>query len=73
MEAHNCREFERFGIEPGNVDGNNAERVCWVMPETMCEGIIQGTFIKKFDECESCEFYKKIKEEEEEKFISRMV
>ncbi len=65
MEAYNCQEFEKFGAEPG--------RVCWVMPETMCEGMIQGIFIKKFDECESCEFYQKIKEEEKEKFISRML
>ncbi len=48
---------------------NNAKRACWVIPGAMCEGIIQGTFIEKFDECTSCEFHQKTKEEEGEKFI----
>ncbi len=52
---------------------NNATRACSVIPGTMCEGMIQGTFIEKFDECVSCEFHKKTKEEEGEKFIPTIV
>ncbi len=48
----------------GIHDGSNAGRACWVVAGTMCGGEIQGIFAKKFDNCQVCDFYKKIKEEE---------
>jgi len=48
----------------GIHDGSNAGRSCWVVAGTMCGGEIQGTFAKKFDNCQVCNFYKTIKEEE---------
>ncbi len=49
--------------------GTNAERSCPVIPGTMCEGIVDGAFVEKFDECASCEFCQKSKEKEGDKFI----
>ena len=72
---------EELGVCPSSTEervdgfnsGKNAGRVCWVIPGTMCEGIIQGTFIEKFNECASCEFYQAVKEEEGQKFIPTIV
>ncbi len=48
----------------GVHDGSNGGRSCWVVAGTMCEGEVQGTFAKKFDHCQKCSFYQKVKEEE---------
>lgn len=48
----------------GIHDGSNAGRACWVVAGTMCSGEIEGTFAKKFDDCEVCDFYMNVKEEE---------
>lgn len=48
----------------GVHDGTNAGRACWVVAGTFCGGIVQGTFAKKFDTCEKCEFYRTVKQEE---------
>jgi hypothetical protein len=48
----------------GIHDGKNAGRSCWVVAGTMCGGAVQGTFAKKFDNCQVCDFYKQIKDEE---------
>lgn len=48
--------------------GKNAGRCCWVIAGTLCEGEIQGTFAKKFDLCQKCEFYHLVKEEEHPNF-----
>ncbi len=47
--------------------GKNAGRACWVIAGTMCEGEVQGTFVSK-DDCISCDFYKKVREEEFKNF-----
>ncbi len=44
--------------------GINAGRACWVVGMTMCDGVLQGSFAKKYDICVECDFFKKIKEEE---------
>jgi hypothetical protein len=48
----------------GTHDGVNAGRACWVIAGTLCEGIEQGTFAKKFKNCKECDFYNKVREEE---------
>jgi hypothetical protein len=50
-------------------DGRNAGRSCWIMAGTLCGGAVQGTFAQKYRNCEICEFYKKVKEEEFPKFL----
>lgn len=48
----------------GTHGGKNAGRSCWVISGTLCGGAVQGTFARKFHNCEACDFYKKVKEEE---------
>jgi len=44
--------------------GKNAGRACWVVAMTLCNGKLQGSFAKKYDNCMECDFCKKVKEEE---------
>lgn len=44
--------------------GSKAGRACWVIAGTLCEGALQGTFAKKYENCRTCEFYNKVKDEE---------
>jgi hypothetical protein len=44
--------------------GAKAGRACWVIAGTLCGGKEQGTFAKKFHNCEKCEFYEMVKKEE---------
>jgi hypothetical protein len=53
----------------GSHDGTNAGRACWIVAGTFCEGEIQGTFAKKYDNCSVCEFYESVRKEEFAKFI----
>lgn len=48
--------------------GENAGRTCWVVAGTFCGGQVQGSFAKKFENCEQCEFYRAVKQEEGLKF-----
>jgi len=48
--------------------GLNAGRSCWVLAGTLCGGKVQGTFAQKFKNCEICDFYQKVKQEEFPKF-----
>jgi len=77
-EYNNCgREpggvnSHEFGICPaaketrldGVHGGKNAGRACWVVGMTLCNGELQGSFAKKYDNCMECDFCKKVKEEE---------
>lgn len=51
--------------------GKNAGRSCWLVAGTMCGGKVQGTFAQKYGNCEKCEFFKSVREEERPAF--RMV
>jgi len=44
--------------------GTNAGRACWVVAGTFCGGKVQGTFARKYETCEKCEFYRTVKQEE---------
>lgn len=81
----NCWEFKNCGRGPensGNIcpagiekrldgthNGKNAGRACWAVAGTLCGGIVQGTFAKKYDTCEKCEFYLAVKQEEAAAFV----
>ena len=52
----------------GMHGGQNAGRACWVVAGTYCGGEVQGSFAKKFQNCEQCEFYAKVRQEEALKF-----
>ncbi len=80
----NCWEFKKCGraIKSGEIcpaaseirldeihGGQNGGRACWVIAGTFCGGVVAGTFARKFDTCEKCEFYQSVKKEENSKFI----
>jgi hypothetical protein len=48
--------------------GTNAGRACWVVAGTMCGGEVQGKFAKKYNDCEKCDFYQQVIEEEGKQF-----
>jgi hypothetical protein len=48
--------------------GTNAGRACWVVGGTLCNGSVQETFVKKYDRCIECNFYKKVRSEESSSF-----
>ncbi len=52
----------------GVHDGTNAGRACWVVAGTLCGGIVQGSFAKKYEHCEKCDFYQAVKKEEGYKY-----
>ncbi len=52
----------------GVHDGDHGGRACWVIVGTFCGGSEQGTFAQKYHNCEICDFYKSVKEEEGLKF-----
>ena len=52
--------------------GRHAGRACWVVAGTMCGGIVQGTFARKYEACEKCEFYKKVVDEEGKTYLLSM-
>ena len=43
--------------------GRNAGRACWVVAGTLCGGEVQGTFARKFSNCEKCDFYQLVHRE----------
>lgn len=71
-------KVDEFGIcpaaEEGRADGihqgKNGGRCCWVIQGTFCKGAAaQGSYIEKFcEDCQKCDFYSKVKKEEEPKF-----
>lgn len=70
------KKVHEFGICPATEEqrldtihgGTNAGRACWVVAGTMCKGQVQGTFAQKFSNCQMCNFYTQVKEEEFPKF-----
>ena len=58
-----CPAAEEESLD-GTHSGTNAGRACWVVSGTLCQGIVQGTFAQKFKNCEVCDFYQKVRQEE---------
>jgi hypothetical protein len=50
--------------------GTNGGRTCWLVAGTMCEGDVQGTFARKFKSCQNCTFFRVVKLEEGDAFMS---
>jgi hypothetical protein len=48
--------------------GYQAGRACWVIAGTHCRGEVQGDFAKKYSNCEKCDFYRQVRQEEGAKF-----
>jgi hypothetical protein len=48
--------------------GKNGGRACWTIAGTFCGGKVQGTAAEKRCSCVSCDFYRKVKEEEGSNF-----
>jgi hypothetical protein len=44
--------------------GFNGGRSCWVITGTFCGGKVQGAFAMKMASCTTCDFYKRVLEEE---------
>lgn len=78
MKNLNCWEFKKCGREPGGSKATElgvcpiaaedrppeAEKRCWLVVGTKCGGEVHGIFAKKFEDCRSCEFYQKARENE---------
>ena len=64
------------GVCPASTDtrldgvhgGRNAGRSCWVLAGSMCGGGIQGTYAQKHKNCNTCDFFMKVKSEELSEF-----
>jgi hypothetical protein len=69
-----------LGVCPASVEirlngihgGINAGRACWVVAGTLCHGKVQGTFAKKYDTCEQCDFFNLIRQEERTDYVSSL-
>ena len=48
--------------------GTNGGRACWALSGTLCGGKVQGTFAQKVASCQSCEFYRMVRQQEESGF-----
>jgi len=79
----NCWEWKRCGYGPGSARlcpaaadataqgtnrGANAGRICWTVPGTLCEGVVQGAFHEKQAICLACGFIEQVRREEGEDF-----
>jgi hypothetical protein len=53
--------------------GIHAGRSCWVVPGTCCDGKVQGSFAKKHEVCEQCDFYAAVKSEEGVSFVMSVI
>ncbi|MFQ6103383.1 MAG: two-CW domain-containing protein [Candidatus Glassbacteria bacterium] len=64
-----------LGVCPASIDsscdglngGKNGGRICWSIAGTLCEGITEGTFARKFETCMECDFFMKVMGEENHK------
>ena len=66
-----------LGICPASIElrlqgvhgGVNAGRCCWIVAGTFSPGAPYGLFAREVDGCSECDFFKKVKGEEENNFI----
>lgn len=62
------KRTDELGICPAAVTaefdgingGKNAGRFCWYVAGTLCPGMVQGTFVAKFDSCLKCPFLREV-------------
>ena len=66
------KNVSQMGICPASIDrklhgthgGDCAGRACWIIAGTFCGGEEQGTFAHKYHNCEKCDFYLSVRQEE---------
>ena len=58
-------------IRTNGINGGlNAGRACWVIPETLADGKVQGNFIFKMNRCMNCKFFLSVTTEEGHALVS---
>lgn len=70
------KNISELGVCPVTIDqtkngtnqGKSGGRCCWRIAGTLCGGKVQGSWAQKLQNCLNCEFFKKVREEEKEKF-----
>jgi rubrerythrin len=68
-DCGSCPVTSEKGLD-GVHGGIAAGRACWAVAGTMCRGKVQGTFAREIEQCEECDFYQKIRREENSSFLS---
>lgn len=53
----------------GVNDGKNGGRACWAVTGTLCGGKVQGTFAAKLMNCQQCQFFMDVKQEEGTRYV----
>ncbi len=53
-----------FTVTDGFNSGKNGGRVCWEVAGTFCIEKIKGTFARNHTSCSSCDFFRKVQDEE---------
>jgi hypothetical protein len=74
------RAYEH-GICPAAVEeklngihsGTNGGRACWLVSGTIRDGVVQGTFGKKYKVCQNCAFFNVVKLDEGSAFMGDVV
>jgi hypothetical protein len=63
-----CRVYTEKFLD-GLNDGKNGGRICWIIDSALCdEKLTTGFIINRNFNCQNCEFYKLVREEQGEKF-----
>jgi hypothetical protein len=81
-EFKNCgrqpggKHVAELGLCPAATDsryheinnGVNGGRFCWLVEQTMCFGVVEHSFLDKFERCLQCDFYKQVHRQEKRRF-----
>lgn len=67
---------EDLGLCPASTEnrlnginsGKNGGRACWALTGTLCGNRIQGTFANKLGDCQQCNFFQQVQEEEANRY-----
>ncbi len=58
----------RPGPHSGMNGGAEGGRICWSVAGTLCDGKVRGSFASKRSTCTDCEVFKRVQQEEGERF-----
>ena len=72
---------EELGVCPASVavqfhgihGGKNGGRACWAIAGSLCDGEVQGSFARKYMDCSQCDFFKSVKEDEDDDIMSAIL
>ncbi|MCP4754421.1 MAG: hypothetical protein GY866_26360 [Proteobacteria bacterium] len=68
-EVETCPSSTEFCTDGVN-DGKNGGRACWAIVGTFCGDQVQSDRTGKFKSCMECDFFKLVKKEEGDKFVT---